>query len=209
MPRFYEASAGDILVNGLSVKKYDKKDLISRIGFVPQRGMLFAGSVKSNIKFGAPNASDEQMRKAARIAQAENFIEKLPEKYNAHISQGGTNVSGGQKQRLSIARAICKNPEIFIFDDAFSALDMKTDAKLRTALKEVTASAVVLIVAQRVSTIKDADQIVVLNNGKVVGKGKHLELLKSCKIYQEIVKSQYSDKEYAAELKKAERGNHA
>ena len=209
VPRFYEASAGDILVNGLSVKKYDKKDLISRIGFVPQRGMLFAGSVKSNIKFGAPNASDEQMRKAARIAQAENFIEKLPEKYNAHISQGGTNVSGGQKQRLSIARAICKNPEIFIFDDAFSALDMKTDAKLRTALKEVTASAVVLIVAQRVSTIKDADQIVVLNNGKVVGKGKHLELLKSCKIYQEIVKSQYSDKEYAAELKKAERGNHA
>ena len=209
VPRFYEASAGDILVNGLSVKKYDKKDLISRIGFVPQRGMLFAGSVKSNIKFGAPNASDEQMRKAARIAQAENFIEKLPEKYNAHISQGGTNVSGGQKQRLSIARAICKNPEIFIFDDAFSALDMKTDVKLRTALKEVTASAVVLIVAQRVSTIKDADQIVVLNNGKVVGKGKHLELLKSCKIYQEIVKSQYSDKEYAAELKKAERGNHA
>ena len=209
VPRFYEASAGDILVNGLSVKKYDKKDLISRIGFVPQRGMLFAGSVKSNIKFGAPNASDEQMRKAARIAQAENFIEKLPEKYNAHISQGGTNVSGGQKQRLSIARAICKNPEIFIFDDAFSALDMKTDAKLRAALKEVTASAVVLIVAQRVSTIKDTDQIVVLNNGKVVGKGKHLELLKSCKIYQEIVKSQYSDKEYAAELKKAERGNHA
>ena len=209
VPRFYEASAGDILVNGLSVKKYDKKDLISRIGFVPQRGMLFAGSVKSNIKFGAPNASDEQMRKAARIAQAENFIEKLPEKYNAHISQGGTNVSGGQKQRLSIARAICKNPEIFIFDDAFSALDMKTDAKLRTALKEVTTNAVVLIVAQRVSTIKDADQIVVLNNGKVVGKGKHLELLKSCKIYQEIVKSQYSDKEYAAELKKAERGNHA
>ena len=209
VPRFYEASAGEILVDGLSVKKYNKKDLISRIGFVPQRGMLFAGSVKSNIKFGAPNASDEQMRKAARIAQAENFIEKLPEKYNAHIAQGGTNVSGGQKQRLSIARAICKNPEIFIFDDAFSALDMKTDAKLRAALKEVTASAVVLIVAQRVSTIKDADQIVVLNNGKVVGKGKHLELLKSCKIYQEIVKSQYSDKEYAAELKKAERGNHA
>ena len=209
VPRFYEASAGDILINGLSVKKYDKKDLISRIGFVPQHGMLFAGSVKSNIKFGAPNASDEQMRKAARIAQAENFIEKLPEKYNAHISQGGTNVSGGQKQRLSIARAICKNPEIFIFDDAFSALDMKTDAKLRAALKEVTASAVVLIVAQRVSTIKDTDQIVVLNNGKVVGKGKHLELLKSCKIYQEIVKSQYSDKEYAAELKKAERGNRA
>ena len=209
VPRFYEVTAGEVLVNGLSVKKYSKKDLISRIGFVPQRGMLFAGSVKSNIKFGAPDASDEQMRKAARIAQAENFIEKLPEKYNAHIAQGGTNVSGGQKQRLSIARAICKNPEIFIFDDAFSALDMKTDAKLRAALKDVTGNAVVLIVAQRVSTIKDTDQIVVLNNGHVVGKGKHLELLKSCKVYQEIVKSQYSDKEYAAELRKAERGKHA
>jgi ATP-binding cassette subfamily B protein len=209
VPRFYEATSGDILVNGLSVKKYAKDDLISRIGFVPQRGVLFAGSVKSNIKFGAPNASDEQMRKAARIAQAENFIEKLPEKYNSHISQGGANVSGGQKQRLSIARAICKNPDIFIFDDAFSALDMKTDAKLREALKEVTESAVVLIVAQRVSTIKDADQIVVLNNGHIVGKGKHLDLLKSCKIYQEIVKSQLSDKEYAAELRKAKGGKHA
>jgi ATP-binding cassette subfamily B protein len=209
VPRFYEATSGDILVNGLSVKKYAKDDLISRIGFVPQRGVLFAGSVKSNIKFGAPNASDEQMRKAARIAQAENFIEKLPEKYNSHISQGGANVSGGQKQRLSIARAICKNPDIFIFDDAFSALDMKTDARLREALKEVTESAVVLIVAQRVSTIKDADQIVVLNNGHIVGKGKHLDLLKSCKIYQEIVKSQLSDKEYAAELRKAKGGKHA
>ena len=209
VPRFYEATSGEILVNGLSVKKYAKDDLISRIGFVPQRGVLFAGSVKSNIKFGAPNASDEQMRKAARIAQAENFIEKLPEKYNSHISQGGANVSGGQKQRLSIARAICKNPDIFIFDDAFSALDMKTDARLREALKEVTESAVVLIVAQRVSTIKDADQIVVLNNGHIVGKGKHLDLLKSCKIYQEIVKSQLSDKEYAAELRKAKGGKHA
>ena len=209
VPRFYEATSGEILVNGLPVKKYAKDDLISRIGFVPQRGVLFAGSVKSNIKFGAPNASDEQMRKAARIAQAENFIEKLPEKYNSHISQGGANVSGGQKQRLSIARAICKNPDIFIFDDAFSALDMKTDARLREALKEVTESAVVLIVAQRVSTIKDADQIVVLNNGHVVGKGKHLDLLKSCKIYQEIVKSQLSDKEYAAELRKTKGGKHA
>ncbi len=203
VPRFYEATSGEILVNGLSVKEYDKKDLIKRIGFVPQRGMLFAGSVKSNIKFGAPNASDEQMHKAARIAQAENFIERLPQKYNSHIAQGGSNVSGGQKQRLSIARAICKNPEIFIFDDAFSALDMKTDARLREALKDVTESAVVLIVAQRVSTIKDADQIVVLNNGHVVGKGKHLELLNDCSIYQEIVKSQLSDKEYSAELKLA------
>ena len=176
-----------------------------RIGLVPQRGMLFAGTVKSNIKFGAPSASDQQMRKAARIAQAENFIEKMPKKYDSIVSQGGTNVSGGQKQRLSIARAICKDPDIFVFDDAFSALDMKTDAKLRSALSEVTGDAVVLIVAQRVSTIKDAEQIVVLDNGKVVGKGQHLELLAKCKVYQEIVKSQYSDKEFAAEMRKAER----
>ena len=203
VPRFYEATAGEVLVDGVPVKDYEKKDLMKRIGYVPQRGMLFAGTVKSNIKFGAPEASDEQVHKAARIAQAENFIEKMPEKYNSHIAQGGTNVSGGQKQRLSIARAICKNPEIFIFDDSFSALDMKTDAKLRAALKEITASAVVLIVAQRVSTIKDADQIVVLNNGRIVGKGRHYELLNTCKVYQEIVKSQLSDKEYADEVKKS------
>lgn len=209
IPRFYEATAGEVLVNGLSVKDYAKDDLIEKIGFVPQRGVLFAGTVRSNIKFGAPNASDEQMRQAARIAQAESFIEKLPEKYNARISQGGANVSGGQKQRLSIARAICKKPDIFIFDDAFSALDMRTDAKLRAALKEVTANTVTLIVAQRVSTIKDADQIVVLDNGKVVGRGKHFELLKNCKVYQEIVKSQLSDQEYAKEIKQAERGSHA
>jgi len=206
VPRFYEATEGEVLIDGLSVKEYAREDLMSKIGFVPQKGMLFAGTVKSNIKFGAPNASDEQMRKAARIAQAENFIEKMPEKYTSHIAQGGTNVSGGQKQRLSIARAICKEPDIYVFDDAFSALDMKTDAKLRAALREITESAVVLIVAQRVSTIKDADQIVVLNNGSVVGKGKHLELVKSCKIYQEIVKSQLSDKEFKAELKRAEKG---
>ena len=209
VPRFYEATGGEILISGLPIKDYEKKDLMDRIGFVPQRGVLFSGTVKTNIKFGAPNATDEQMRKAARIAQAENFIEKLPEKYNSHIAQGGTNVSGGQKQRLSIARAICKNPDIYIFDDAFSALDMKTDRKLREALKEITTDAVVLIVAQRVSTIKDADQIVVLDNGKVVGKGKHLELLKSCSVYQEIVKSQLSDKEFASELKLAGKVAHA
>lgn len=209
VPRFYEATSGEILVNGLSIKEYEKDDLIKRIGFVPQRGVLFAGTIKSNIKFGAPNASDEQIQKAARIAQAENFIERLPEKYNSLIAQGGTNVSGGQKQRLSIARALCKNPDILIFDDAFSALDMKTDRKLREALKEVTNDAVVLIVAQRVSTIKDAEQIVVLNNGKVVGKGRHLELLKKCKVYQEIVKSQLSDKEYANELKLARKAGYA
>ena len=209
VPRFYEATGGEVLINGLPVKDYEKKDLMARIGFVPQRGMLFSGTVKSNIKFGAPNATDEQVHKAAEIAQAKSFIERLPEKYDSHIAQGGTNVSGGQKQRLSIARAICKNPDIFIFDDAFSALDMKTDRKLREALKEITRDAVVLIVAQRVSTIKDADQIVVLNNGKVVGKGKHLELLLDCPVYQEIVRSQLSDKEYASELKLAGKVAHA
>ncbi len=209
VPRFYEATGGEILVNGLSIKEYAKEDLMRKIGLVPQRGMLFAGTVKSNIKFGAPLASDEQVHKAAEIAQAKNFIEKLPKKYDAPIAQGGTNVSGGQKQRLSIARAICKNPDIFIFDDAFSALDMKTDRKLREALKKITQDAVVLIVAQRVSTIKDADQIIVLNNGKLVGKGKHFELLKSCKVYQEIVRSQLSDKEYANELKLAGKAEHA
>lgn len=209
VPRFYEATNGDILVNGVSVKDYEQKDLMKRIGFVPQKGVLFSGTIASNIKFGAPNATLSQVKKAAEIAQAKNFIEKLPNKYNAHISQGGTNVSGGQKQRLSIARAICKEPDIFVFDDSFSALDMKTDRKLRDALKTITEKAVVLIVAQRVSTIKEADQIVVLDNGKVVGKGKHLELLNKCKIYQEIVKSQLSEKEYANELKLAKGVKHA
>ena len=208
VPRFYEATSGDVLINGLPIKKFNKNDLMKRIGLVPQRGMLFSGTIKSNIKFGAPEASDQQVKKPAEIAQAKNFIEKLPKKYNAKISQGGTNGSGGQRQRLSIARAICKNPEIFIFDDAFSALDMKTDKKLREALKEVTKNSVVLIVAQRISTIKDADQIVVLNNGKIVGKGKHLELLKDCKVYQEIVKSQLSETEYTKELKLANGGGH-
>lgn len=209
VPRFYEATSGEILINGLKIQEYAREDLMQKIGLVPQKGMLFAGTIKSNIKFGAPKASDAQMRKAARVAQAENFIEKLPQKYNSHIAQGGTNVSGGQKQRLSIARAICKNPDIYVFDDAFSALDMKTDANLREALKEITEDSVVLIVAQRVSTIKDADQIIVLNNGKVVGKGKHLELIQKCSVYQEIVKSQLSDKEYAKELKLAKEAKYA
>ena len=144
---------------------------------------------------------EAQMKKAAEIAQAKDFIEKLPNKYNSHIAQGGTNVSGGQRQRLSIARAICKNPDIFIFDDSFSALDMKTDARLRTALKPITADMVTLVVAQRVSTIKDADQIVVLNNGKIVGKGKHKKLLAECETYREIVRSQLSEKEFNKEMR--------
>ena len=200
IPRFYEATSGEILINGINIKDYAKDDLMQKIGLVPQRGVLFAGTVKSNIMFGAPNATNEQVKKAAEIAQASSFIEKLPGGYNAHIAQGGTNVSGGQKQRLSIARAICKNPDIFIFDDSFSALDMKTDAKLREALKPITNDMVVLVVAQRISTIKDADQIIVLNDGKIVGKGKHKELLSKCKTYREIVKSQLSDKEFSKEM---------
>ncbi|MDO4742201.1 MAG: ABC transporter ATP-binding protein [Candidatus Saccharibacteria bacterium] len=203
VPRFYEITSGEVLINGVSVKEYEKTDLIRRIGLVPQRGILFSGTIESNIKFGAPLASDEQMKRAAEIAQAKGFIERLPDKYSTRIAQGGANVSGGQKQRLSIARAICKNPDIFIFDDAFSALDMKTDRKLREALLEVTRESVVLIVAQRINTIKDADQIIVLNDGKVAGRGKHFELLNSCQVYREIVKSQLSDKEYADELKMA------
>ena len=203
VPRFYEPTSGEVLINGINITNYAKDDLMKRIGLVPQHGILFSGTVASNIRFGAQSATDTQVKVAAKIAQADNFIEKMPKKYNTHIAQGGTNVSGGQKQRLSIARAICKNPDIFIFDDSFSALDMKTDAKLREALKPVVKDAVVLIVAQRVSTIKNADQIIVLNNGKIVGKGKHLELLKNCEVYRSIVKSQLSDKEFAQELKEA------
>ena len=205
VPRFYEATSGEIFINDIPVKDYARDDLMARIGLVPQRGLLFAGTVKSNIKFGAPNATDEQVKRAAEIAQATNFVEKLPNGFSSHIAQGGTNVSGGQRQRLSIARAICKEPDIYIFDDAFSALDMKTDAKLRAALKPVTGDAVTLIVAQRVSTIRDADQIIVLDNGKMVGRGTHKELLKSCDVYQSIVKSQLSDAEWRKELNGASR----
>ena len=204
VPRFYEATSGEILIDKINIRDFSKDDLMKRIGLVPQHGLLFAGTVTSNIKFGAPNATAAQVRQAADIAQATKFIEKLPGGFNAHIAQGGTNVSGGQKQRLSIARAVCKNPDIFIFDDAFSALDMKTDAKLREALKPIVSDAVVLIVAQRVSTIKDADQIIVLDKGKMVGKGTHTELLKSCEIYRSIVKSQLSDAEWQKEIKNAQ-----
>ena len=200
VPRFYEATTGEILVNGIEIKNYAQEDLMRRIGYVPQRGVLFAGTVASNIKFGAPEITGEQMHEAARIAQASEFIEKLEKGYDSHIAQGGSNVSGGQKQRLSIARAVAKNPDIYIFDDSFSALDMKTDARLRKALRPVTRNAVTLIVAQRISTIKDAEQIVVLNNGKVVGKGTHKSLLKDCEVYREIAKSQLSEAEFEKEV---------
>ena len=203
IPRFYEPTAGEIIVNGLNIKNFSKNDLIKRIGFVPQRGILFSGSIKSNIAFGAPKASIEDIKEAAEISQSKEFIEKFPDAYDSHIAQGGTNVSGGQKQRLSIARAICKKPEVYIFDDSFSALDMKTDQKLREALRKVTKNSVVLIVAQRINTIKDAEQIIVLDKGKIVGKGTHHSLLNTCEIYREIVRSQFSEAEYRNELKEA------
>ncbi|MBQ3293969.1 ABC transporter ATP-binding protein, partial [Candidatus Saccharibacteria bacterium] len=203
VPRFYEATAGEILIDGVNIKNYAKNDLMKRIGYVPQRGILFSGNVKDNILFGTDDLDGKNVKKSARVAQAENFIEKLDDKYSAHIAEKGTNVSGGQKQRLSIARAIAKHPEIYIFDDSFSALDMKTDKKLREALKPETKGSVVLIVAQRINTIKDAEQIIVLDQGKIVGKGRHKDLLKNCKVYREIVKSQVSEIEFAQELKNA------
>ena len=209
VPRLYDVSRGEVLVDGLSVKEYAENDLMKRLGLVPQRAALFSGTMKSNIAFGNQDASPREVEAAAKVSQSQEFIEKLEDKYDSFVAQGGSNVSGGQKQRLSIARAIAKNPEIYIFDDSFSALDLKTDLKLRKELKKITKNAVVLIVAQRVSTIKDADQIIVLDNGKMVGKGKHLELLKDCKVYQQIVESQFSEKEYAAELKKAKGGKDA
>ncbi len=200
VPRFYDATEGQILINGVEIQNYSEADLINRIGLVPQKGYLFGGTVRSNILFGVKNGSDEQMKKAAEVAQAAEFIEKMPKKYDTEISEGGTNVSGGQRQRLSIARAVAKNPEIYVFDDAFSALDMKTDRNLRKALKKITEDSVVLVVAQRINTIRDAEQIIVLEQGKIVGKGMHYELLKNCRVYLEIAKSQFSEKELEAEL---------
>ncbi|MDR0591061.1 MAG: ABC transporter ATP-binding protein/permease [Candidatus Nomurabacteria bacterium] len=203
VPRFYDATKGQVLVDGVNVRDYEQKDLMQKIGLVPQKGVLFSGSVKSNIAFGANDASGQQIKKAAKIAQAYDFVEKLDGEFDAHIAQGGSNVSGGQKQRLSIARAVAKDPEIYIFDDSFSALDFKTDLSLRAALKPVTKKAAVLIVAQRVGTIKHADQIVVLDDGKVAGIGTHYELLKSCAVYKEIAASQLSEDELNAELEVA------
>lgn len=207
VPRFYEATSGEILINGIKLQDYAEKDLMRRIGYVPQRGKLFAGTIRSNILFGVEDLDRKEagtrMKEAAKVAQADEFIKKLENGYEAHISQGGTNVSGGQKQRLSIARAIAKKPDIYIFDDAFSALDMKTDRELRAALEPITKDAVTLIVAQRISTIKNADQIIVLDQGKVVGTGKHSELLHDCRVYREIAKSQLSSQEFEEEIKNA------
>ena len=195
IPRFHDVTEGEIKVDGVNIKNVSLHDLREKIGYVPQKGVLFSGTIDSNLRYGKKNASEEDIRKAAEIAQSIDFINEKEDKFDSEISQGGSNVSGGQKQRLSIARAIAKDPEIFIFDDSFSALDFKTDAKLRKALKSETKDSTVLIVAQRISTIIDADQIVVLDEGRVVGIGTHKELLKNCEIYKEIALSQLSKEE--------------
>ena len=195
IPRFYDVTKGELLIDGVNIKELNQKDLRKAIGFVPQKGILFSGTIKSNIKYGNPDITDEQMVEAAEIAQATEFIEAKPDKYDSEISQGGTNVSGGQKQRLSIARAIAINPEIFVFDDSFSALDYKTDVALRAALAEKTSNKTVIIVAQRISTILHADQIIVLDEGKIVGIGTHKELMKNNEVYQQIAMSQLSKEE--------------
>lgn len=197
IPRFFDVTEGKITVDGTDVRDFDMRYLRDNIGLVPQKGILFSGTVDSNLRFGCENASREQLAEAAEIAQATEFIESKPEKYESPISQGGTNVSGGQKQRLSIARAIVKKPKIYIFDDSFSALDYKTDAALRKALSEKVAGSTVIIVAQRISTILNAEQIVVLDEGKVAGIGTHKQLLQDCEVYKQIASSQLSEAELA------------
>ena len=195
IPRFFDVTEGEILVNGVDIRNINQHKLRDEIGYVPQKAVLFSGTIDSNIRYGAEDSTKEDIREAASIAQAMEFIESKPDKFETEISQGGTNVSGGQKQRLSIARALAKKPKIFIFDDSFSALDLKTDAKLRKELKSKTKDATVLIVAQRISTILHADQIVVLDEGKVVGIGTHDELMKNCEVYKQIALSQLSKEE--------------
>ena len=195
IPRFYDVSDGELLIDGRNVRDVDLKELREKIGFVPQKGVLFTGSIADNIKYGNENISDDDVKKALDISQSTEFVSKLKGMENYEISQGGTNVSGGQKQRLSIARAIAKNPDIYVFDDSFSALDFKTDAKLRKELAKITKDKTVLIVAQRISTIMNADKIVVLDEGKVVGLGKHKDLMKNCEVYKEIALSQLSKEE--------------
>ena len=195
IPRFYDVTKGSITIDGIDIRELSQKKLRSLLGMVPQKGILFSGDIESNLKFGGEDITDEQMKEAAQIAQATEFIEEKPDQYHSEIAQGGTNVSGGQKQRLSIARAIAKQPKVLIFDDSFSALDYKTDAALRKALAEKTKDATVIIVAQRINTILHADQILVLEDGRIVGKGTHKELLENCEAYQEIASSQLSEEE--------------
>ena len=197
IPRYYDVTQGCVKVDGVDVRKMTQKELRDKLGYVPQKGVLFSGTIDSNIRYGKPEITQEQVTKAAEVAQATEFIETKSQKYESAVAQGGTNVSGGQKQRLSIARAIAKDPEIFIFDDSFSALDFKTDSQLRRALKEHTKDATTIIVAQRISTILGADQIIVLDDGHMVGIGTHKELMASCEVYQQIARSQLSEEELA------------
>lgn len=207
IPRFYDVTEGSITIDGEDIRNITQHELRDRLGYVPQKGVLFSGTIESNILYGNPDGSETEMKEAAAIAQASDFIEEKNKKYESRIAQGGANVSGGQKQRLSIARAIAKQPDVFIFDDSFSALDYKTDVALRKALKEHTTDSVVLIVAQRISTILHAEQIIVLDEGKVVGRGTHEELLKTCEVYQQIAMSQLSEEELAGKLGKEEKSH--
>ena len=200
IPRFYDVTSGSITIDGVDVRDYTQHNLREAIGFVPQKGVLFSGDIDSNLAFGCPDASHEQLEKAAQIAQATEFITAKPDGFKSEIAQGGNNVSGGQKQRLSIARAIAKKPKILVFDDSFSALDFKTDVALRKALGENVKDSTIIIVAQRIVTIMNADEIIVLDEGKVAGKGTHLELLKNCEVYDQIVRSQLSEDEYNKQL---------
>ncbi len=200
IPRFYDIDSGHILVDGVDVREMAQKDLRAKIGFVPQKAVLFSGTIAENIRYGKEDASDEEVHYAAEVAQATEFISEMKDGYDSAIAQGGTNVSGGQKQRLSIARALVRNPEIYVFDDTFSALDFKTDAQLRAALKRETLDSTVLIVAQRVSTVMDADQIIVLDEGRIAGIGTHRALMRSSEVYREIVTSQLSMEEIAEEI---------
>lgn len=198
VPRFYDVTEGEVLVDDVNVKDYEQESLHNLIGYVPQKAVIFKGTIKSNVAYGEDGKgkkSEEKIKEAIKVAQAKEFVNKMPKKYDTQISQGGTNISGGQKQRLSIARAVARDPEIYIFDDTFSALDFKTDAKLRKELKEYTKNATTLIVAQRIGTIMHADKIMVLEDGKCVGMGTHKELLKNCKVYKQIALSQLSEGE--------------
>ncbi|HYP39759.1 MAG TPA: ABC transporter ATP-binding protein [Chloroflexia bacterium] len=198
IPRFYDVDSGSILVDGVDVREVEQESLRARLGLVPQQAVLFSGTITENIKFGKEEAAPEEIQGAAETAQAVEFVATMKDGFDSVISQGGTNVSGGQKQRLAIARALVRRPEIYLFDDSFSALDFKTDAKLRAALRKVTAGSIVIIVAQRVTTVLDADRILVLDEGRLVGSGKHKELLKTSEVYREIVASQLSEEELAA-----------
>ena len=198
IPRLFDATGGSVKVDGVEVRDCDPELLWSRIGLVPQKAFLFSGTVASNLRYGKPDATEEELWRALRVAQAEDFVREMPAQLEAPISQGGTNVSGGQRQRLAIARALVKRPEIYVFDDSFSALDVATDARLRAALQRETAEAAVIIVGQRVATIADADKIIVLEHGQIVGCGTHEELLATCPTYAEIVDSQLSAEEAAA-----------